>query len=89
VVDGVTAPTDAGYRGAVTADLKRLDEGRSYLAGDTPKKNINPSLRAMEARFVALGRLAGSMTSSQFGPLMANAADMSAKVIASANIRLN
>jgi len=54
-------------------------------------KNINAIIAdpAMKARFVALGAEPETMTPSQFGALIANAADKWAKVISFASIKLD
>jgi tripartite-type tricarboxylate transporter receptor subunit TctC len=58
---------------------------------DALNKNINTIIAdpAMKARFVALGAAPETMTPSQFGALIANAAGKWAKVIAFANIKVN
>lgn len=58
---------------------------------DALNKNINTIIAdpAMKARFVALGAAPETMTPSQFGVLIANAAGKWAKVIAFANIKVN
>jgi tripartite-type tricarboxylate transporter receptor subunit TctC len=58
---------------------------------DALNKNINTIIAdpATKARFVALGAAPETMTPSQFGALIANAAGKWAKVIAFANIKVN
>ena len=58
---------------------------------DILNRNINAIIAdpAMKARFVALGAEPETMTPSQFGALIANAAGKWAKVIAFANIKVN
>ncbi len=58
---------------------------------DTLNKNINAIIAdpAMKARFVAQGAEPETMTPSQFGALIANAAGKWAKVIAFANIKVD
>jgi tripartite-type tricarboxylate transporter receptor subunit TctC len=58
---------------------------------DTLNKNINTIIAdpAMKARFVALGAEPEPMTASQFGALIAHAAEKWAKVIAFASIKVD
>jgi len=58
---------------------------------DVLNRNINAIIAdpAMKARFVALGAEPETMTPSQFGALIANAAGKWAKVIAFANVKVN
>src|SRR5215469_10908081 len=58
---------------------------------DSLNKNINTIIAdpAMKARFVALGAEPETMTPSQFGALIANAADKWAKVISFASIKVD
>jgi len=79
-----------GYEGSGWAGVG-APKGTPAEVIDTLNKHINPIISdpAMKARFVALGAEAESMTPSQFGALIANAATKWAKVIAFANIKVN
>jgi tripartite-type tricarboxylate transporter receptor subunit TctC len=79
-----------GYEGSGWAGVG-APRGTPAKIIDTLNKNINAIIAdpAMKARFVALGATPETMTPSQLGALIANAAEKWAKVIAFANIRVN
>jgi len=84
------AETLPGYEGSGWAGIG-APKGTPAEIIDTLNKNINVIIAepAMKARFVALGAEPETMTPSQFGALIANAAGKWAKVIAFANIKVN
>jgi tripartite-type tricarboxylate transporter receptor subunit TctC len=84
------AETLPGYEGSGWAGIG-TPKGTPAEIIDTLNKNINAIIAdpAMKARFVALGAEPETMTPSQFGALIANAAGKWAKVIAFANIKMN
>src|SRR5579862_1391690 len=84
------ADTLPGYEGSGWAGVG-APKGTSAEIIDTLNKSINVVIAdpAMKERFVALGATPETMTPSQFGALMANAAEKWAKVIAFANIKVN
>jgi tripartite-type tricarboxylate transporter receptor subunit TctC len=79
-----------GYEGSGWAGVG-APRGTPAEIIDTLNKNINTIVAdvAMKARFVALGAEPEPMTPSQFGALIANAAEKWAKVIAFANIKVD
>ena len=79
-----------GYEGSGWAGIG-APRGTPAEIIDTLNKNINAIIDdpAMTARFVAQGAEPDTMTPSQFGALIANAAGKWAKVIAFANIKVD
>ncbi len=79
-----------GYEGSGWAGIG-APRGTPAEIIDALNKNINAIIAdpAMKARFVALGAEPETMTPSQFGALIANAADKWAKVIAFASIKVD
>jgi len=79
-----------GYEGSGWAGVG-APRGTPAEIIDTLNKNINAIIAdpAMKARFVAQGAEPETMTPSQFGALIANAAGKWAKVIAFANIKVD
>jgi tripartite-type tricarboxylate transporter receptor subunit TctC len=79
-----------GYEGSGWAGVG-APRGTPTEIIDTLNKNINAIIAdpAMKERFVALGAEPETMTPSQFGTLIANAAGKWAKVIDFANIKVN
>ena len=84
------AETLPGYEGSGWAGVGG-PRGTPVEIIDTLNKNINTIIAdpAMKARFVALGAEPEPMTPSQFGALIANAAEKWAKVIAFASIKVD
>jgi tripartite-type tricarboxylate transporter receptor subunit TctC len=80
------AETLPGYEGSGWAGV-----GTPAEIVDMLNKNINAIISdpALKERFVALGALPETMTPSQFGSLISNAAGKWAKVIAFANIKVD
>jgi tripartite-type tricarboxylate transporter receptor subunit TctC len=79
-----------GYEGSGWAGVG-APRGTPAEIIDALNKNINAIIAdpAMKARFVALGAEPETMTPSQFGALIANAAEKWAKVIAFASIKVD
>ncbi|MFZ3359576.1 MAG: tripartite tricarboxylate transporter substrate binding protein [Xanthobacteraceae bacterium] len=84
------AETLPGYDGSGWAGLG-APRGTPAEIIDTLNKNVNAVIAdpAMKARCLALGAEPETMTPSQFGALIASAAEKWAKVIAFANIKVN
>jgi tripartite-type tricarboxylate transporter receptor subunit TctC len=84
------AETLPGYEGSGWAGVG-APRGTPAEIIDALNKNINAIIAdpAMKARFVALGAEPETMTPSQFGALIANAAEKWAKVIAFASIKVD
>jgi tripartite-type tricarboxylate transporter receptor subunit TctC len=84
------ADTLPGYEGSGWAGVG-APRGTPDEIVDTLNKNINTITAdpAMKARFVAVGAESDPMTPSQFGALIANAAEKWAKVITFASIKVN
>jgi tripartite-type tricarboxylate transporter receptor subunit TctC len=84
------AETLPGYEGSGWVGIG-APRGTSVKIIDTLNKNINTIIAdpAMKARFVALGAEPEPLTPSQFGALIANAAEKWAKVITFADIKVN
>jgi len=84
------AETLPGYEGSGWAGVGG-PRGTPAEAVDTLNKNINAVIAdpALRARAIAVGAVPETMTPSQFGALIANAAVKWAKVIAFANIKVN
>jgi tripartite-type tricarboxylate transporter receptor subunit TctC len=79
-----------GYEGSGWAGVG-APRGTPAEIIDILNRNIDAIIAdpAMKARFVALGAEPETMTPSQFGALIANAAGKWARVIAFANIKVN
>jgi len=84
------AETLPGYEGSGWAGVG-APRGTPAEIVDMLNKNINAIISdpALKERFVALGALPETMTPSQFGSLISNAAAKWAKVIAFANIKVD
>jgi tripartite-type tricarboxylate transporter receptor subunit TctC len=84
------AETLPGYEGSGWAGVGAPTGTPAEIIG-VLNKSINAIITdaAMKAHFVALGAEPETMTPSQFGTLIANAAEKWAKVIAFANIKVN
>ena len=84
------AETLPGYEGSGWAGVG-APRGTPAEIVDMLNKNINAIISdpALKERFVALGALPETMTPSQFGSLISNAAGKWAKVIAFANIKVD
>jgi tripartite-type tricarboxylate transporter receptor subunit TctC len=84
------AETLPGYEGSGWAGVG-TPRGTPAEIVDMLNKNINAIISdpALKERFVALGALPETMTPSQFGSLISNAAGKWAKVIAFANIKVD
>jgi tripartite-type tricarboxylate transporter receptor subunit TctC len=84
------AETLPGYEGSGWAGVG-APRGTQAEIIDNLNKNINAIISdpALKERFVALGALPETMTPSQFGTLITNAAGKWAKVIAFANIKVD
>jgi tripartite-type tricarboxylate transporter receptor subunit TctC len=84
------AETLPGYEGSGWVGIG-APRDTSVKIIDTLNKNINTIIAdpAMKERFVALGAEPEPMTPSQFGALIANAAEKWAKVITFADIKVN
>ena len=84
------ADTLPGYEGSGWAGVG-APKGTPAEIIDTLNKSINTIIGdpAMKARFVSLGAEAEPMTPSQFGALIANAAEKWAKVITFASIKVD
>lgn len=84
------AETLPGYEGSGWAGVGAPRDTPAEIV-DMLNKNINAIISdpALKERFVALGALPETMTPSQFGSLISNAAGKWAKVIAFANIKVD
>ncbi|HTV29988.1 MAG TPA: tripartite tricarboxylate transporter substrate-binding protein [Xanthobacteraceae bacterium] len=84
------AETLPGYEGSGWAGIG-APRGTPAKIIDTLNHNVNTIIAdpMMKARFVALGAEPETMTPSQFGTLIAEAAEKWAKVIAFANVKVN